>query len=273
MERLSLRPDRRARRRGAEHRRPTCRRPTPRAMPNSTCALPELPTTTRPLKANVTVRMREPGGRAVEKNASLPVEAAEAAARHQARGSTRTARRRASRLDVPAHRHRSGRQADRGQGRDMVAEAAHTPPISGSRPTATGATRRSPAPARSPAARSTSAPTSRRRCRRPCRWGEYRLEIAADGFAPASIDFSSGYYYARRQADTPDTLQVALDKTSVKTGETINVKIDARFAGKASAAGRRRPAACIADASMCRRAAPPCRSPSARAGAPAPMCS
>jgi uncharacterized protein YfaS (alpha-2-macroglobulin family) len=65
-------------------------------------------------------------------------------------------------------------------------------------------------------------------------WGEYRLEAVAEGMAPASIDFYSGYYYSGASADTPDTLKVALDKTSVKTGDTLNVKIDSRFAGKAS---------------------------------------
>src|SRR5207244_3863440 len=37
--------------------------------------LPDLPSTTRPLKADVAVRMREPGGRAVEQTATLPVKA------------------------------------------------------------------------------------------------------------------------------------------------------------------------------------------------------
>ena len=40
-----------------------------------TLALPELPVTTRPLKADVAVRLREHGGRAVERNLSLPIAA------------------------------------------------------------------------------------------------------------------------------------------------------------------------------------------------------
>ena len=39
--------------------------------------LPELPVTTRPLKADVAVRLREPGGRAVERTASLPIVASQ----------------------------------------------------------------------------------------------------------------------------------------------------------------------------------------------------
>ena len=63
-------------------------------------------------------------------------------------------------------------------------------------------------------------------------WGEYRLEVVAAGMSPVSIDFTSGYYYAdSAKADTPDTLKVALDRTDVKTGDTVNVKIEARYAG------------------------------------------
>ncbi len=66
-------------------------------------------------------------------------------------------------------------------------------------------------------------------------WGEYRLELGAEGFTPVSIDFSSGYYtYDAAKADTPDTLKVALDKTDAKAGDTVNVKIEAGYAGKAT---------------------------------------
>jgi len=57
--------------------------------------------------------------------------------------------------------------------------------------------------------------------------------LTIDGFAPASMDFSSGYYdYDSAETETPDTLKVALDKTSVKTGDSLNVRIEARSAGK-----------------------------------------
>ena len=66
-------------------------------------------------------------------------------------------------------------------------------------------------------------------------WGEYRMEVAAPGMTPVSIDFSSGYYYGgTSKSDTPDTLRVALDKTEARTGDVINVKIESRYAGKAT---------------------------------------
>ena len=67
----------------------------------------------------------------------------------------------------------------------------------------------------------------------PVQWGQYRIEITADGLAPSSTTFYAGYYTSEK-ADTPDMLPVALDRTSVRSGETLQVKIDARFAGKAS---------------------------------------
>src|SRR5262245_58971886 len=67
----------------------------------------------------------------------------------------------------------------------------------------------------------------------PVQWGQYRIEISGDGLAPSSSSFYAGYYVSEK-TDTPDMLPVALDRTSVKSGDTLQVKIDARFAGKAS---------------------------------------
>ena len=52
--------------------------------------------------------------------------------------------------------------------------------------------------------------------------------------SPVSVDFSAGYYGGQATSDTPDTLKLALDKTDVKTGDTVNLKIEARYAGKAT---------------------------------------
>ena len=56
-------------------------------------------------------------------------------------------------------------------------------------------------------------------------WGLYRLEVEGAGTS-SSYEFYAGYYYAAAGSDTPDTLQVALDKTSYKVGETANLKLD-----------------------------------------------
>ncbi len=66
-------------------------------------------------------------------------------------------------------------------------------------------------------------------------WGRYRLEVStADGtgLIISSTVFSAGYY-ADEAADSPEVLDVALDKPSYKAGETARVKIASRMAGRA----------------------------------------
>ena len=69
----------------------------------------------------------------------------------------------------------------------------------------------------------------------PVSWGRYLLEVTSDGDQPtsSSYDFYAGYYYADASSDTPDTLQVALDKKAYKVGDTVHLKLDPQFAGTA----------------------------------------
>ncbi len=66
-------------------------------------------------------------------------------------------------------------------------------------------------------------------------WGLYRVEVESTGDNPtsSSYEFYAGYYYADAGSDTPDTLQVALDKAAYKVGETAQLKLDPQFAGTA----------------------------------------
>src|SRR5262249_29320329 len=67
----------------------------------------------------------------------------------------------------------------------------------------------------------------------PLPFGEYRLELAADGFQPGSHRFTVGTYTASK-ADTPDMLPVALDRTDLHAGDTVQVKIGKSYAGRAN---------------------------------------
>ena len=69
----------------------------------------------------------------------------------------------------------------------------------------------------------------------PVDWGRYRLEVDSTGDNPtsSSYEFYAGYYYADAGSDTPDTLQVALDKPSYRAGDTAHLKLDPQFAGTA----------------------------------------
>jgi hypothetical protein len=66
-------------------------------------------------------------------------------------------------------------------------------------------------------------------------WGLYRVEVSSSGpgATSSSYEFYAGYYYADAGSDTPDTLQVALDKPAYRVGETANLKLDPQFAGTA----------------------------------------
>ncbi|MCQ0988830.1 MG2 domain-containing protein [Jiella marina] len=69
----------------------------------------------------------------------------------------------------------------------------------------------------------------------PVEWGEYRLTVTdADGATiPASVEFNAGWYSAATSLDTPDAANVSLDKESYTVGDTATVKIEPRFAGRA----------------------------------------
>jgi uncharacterized protein YfaS (alpha-2-macroglobulin family) len=66
----------------------------------------------------------------------------------------------------------------------------------------------------------------------PVRWGEYRLEINGEDTS-TTYEFYAGYYYPVAGSDTPDTLQVALDKEAYAVGETARLQLDPQFAGTA----------------------------------------
>ena len=66
-------------------------------------------------------------------------------------------------------------------------------------------------------------------------WGRYRIELESTGANPTSTsyEFYAGYYYAEAGSDTPDTLQVALDQESYRAGDTATLRLDPQFAGTA----------------------------------------
>ena len=67
----------------------------------------------------------------------------------------------------------------------------------------------------------------------PVTWGRYRLEVTSpDPQGPeTTVGFDLGWY-AEASADTPDLLEIALDKPEYKAGDTMTVAVTARSAGK-----------------------------------------
>lgn len=71
----------------------------------------------------------------------------------------------------------------------------------------------------------------------PVGWGAYRLDVVApDGsLAPVSSSFQVGWS-GDASADTPDLLEVNLDKKSYNAGEALRLRANSRFEGKATIA-------------------------------------
>ncbi len=67
----------------------------------------------------------------------------------------------------------------------------------------------------------------------PVDWGRYRLEVdSAEPNGPvSSVEFDSGWYVASTSTETPDGLEIALDKDHYAPGEIAKLKVSPRFAG------------------------------------------
>ena len=79
--------------------------------------------------------------------------------------------------------------------------------------------------------------TAPARIETPVQWGNYRLDVTSEGAdaTETSVTFQVGYE-SDKTADTPDVLDVALDKAAYADGESLQVRLSPRFAGKATLA-------------------------------------
>lgn len=68
----------------------------------------------------------------------------------------------------------------------------------------------------------------------PVEWGRYRLDVSApspDG-PMASVEFNAGWFVSEISTETPDGLEIALDRDSYAAGDTARLKVSPRFAGE-----------------------------------------
>ena len=197
-----------------------------------TVALDKVPASSKPLEANVVVRLAEPGGSAIERKLTLPIVPDRADDRRQA-AVLRPIAQRQRHCQFRRRHGRARRQADGGH-RPQMAAAQHRVEIS------------VVSQRRLLELRADQGDASRRRRHAsmwhpakpgkisvPVTWGRYRLEVASpDPSGPeTTIGFDSGWY-AESSADTPDLLEIALDKPEYKPGDTMTVAVTARSAGK-----------------------------------------
>lgn len=68
----------------------------------------------------------------------------------------------------------------------------------------------------------------------PVDWGRYQLEITsshADG-PVTSYEFNAGWFVSAQSTETPDGLEIALDKEQYEVGDVAKLQISPRFAGE-----------------------------------------
>ncbi|HXW24068.1 MAG TPA: alpha-2-macroglobulin [Xanthobacteraceae bacterium] len=195
--------------------------------------LTDLPASTKPLQAEIVVRMSEAGGRAVERKLTLPIAPSASmigvkplfSGRSLGEGETAA-------FDVVVAAPDGKLQSRSGLRYELLKIERRYQwyrqegrweyePIQSTRRVADG---RLDVGADKPG-----------RIALPVTWGRYRLEVAADDRSGpmTSIQFDAGWY-ADASADTPDMLEIGLDKAEYHAGDTMTVALTARTAGKVS---------------------------------------
>jgi alpha-2-macroglobulin len=195
-------------------------------------SLDEAPDTTRLLSATVTVRMRENGGRAVERSLTLEVEPAgdmtgikpEFADGQVSEGSVAgfkviAADPSGARIDMP-NLEWTLVKVDRNYQWYRDGSSWKYEPIEFTTKIASGTIDASAADEAEISA--------------PVTWGRFRLDVkSADDAGPiSSVEFYAGYYVDASSTETPDVLELALDRQQYAPGDTAQLKISPRFAGE-----------------------------------------
>ncbi len=194
---------------------------------------PTLPDTERPLQARISVSLREPGGRSLERSLKLPVDSARprigVKPLFDTLGEGETANFEVILLGA------DGKAID-GKGlkwalsRLRIDYQWYSEGSSWQHEAVTTASRIGDGTIDVAAAQPA-------KIAQKLDYGRYRLDVtSADATGPAtSVVFDSGWY-SDEDADTPDTLDIALHKPMYRPGEKAKLRIDARFAGKATVA-------------------------------------
>jgi uncharacterized protein YfaS (alpha-2-macroglobulin family) len=194
--------------------------------------LDQLPSTTRMLNAQVAVRMREGGGRAVERTIDIEVKpqgpmigiAPQFSGQEVPQGSRAA-------FKVIAVDPDGNRQALAGLNWSLVkieqnyqwyrsGNSWNYEPV-----TSTKVVENGKIDASADAEPEIAAPVD---------WGRYRLEVETDDpTGPASsFEFEAGWYVEASSTETPDGLEIALDKDSYAAGDVARLKVSPRFAGE-----------------------------------------
>ena len=193
--------------------------------------LDKIPVTTRPLEARITVSMAESGGRAVERKLTLPIapDAAQIGVKPAFSGDSLPDGANAD-FDVVMVAPDGSKLAQKGLHYELLRVETNYQWYKQDGQWQFEPVRRTE---RVVSGEFDVAADQPARVSMPVKWGRYRLEVS-DGKPNGlitSLTFDAGFY-AAASADTPDLLEVALDKPEYKPGETMYVAVTARTAGR-----------------------------------------
>ena len=190
----------------------------------------DLPATTQRLEALVTLRMMEAGGRAVERSLTLPVksEGAMIGVKPEFKGDL--SENTVANFNVITVGADGKKQAMQGLPWKLLAvERNYQWYRDGS------SWRYEPVLSTSQVANGTLDVTADGgKISVPVTWGRYRLEVESpEPEGPAtSVEFDAGWYVAASSTETPDALEISLDKESYAVGDTAKLKVSPRHAGQ-----------------------------------------
>ncbi|MDX3928309.1 MAG: alpha-2-macroglobulin family protein [Shinella sp.] len=190
----------------------------------------DLPSTTQLLNADVTLRMTEAGGRAVERSLTLPVKPEGTMIGIKPEFSGELAENSLGRFHVIAVGPDGRKTAAQNLSWKLVSvernyqwyrdgSSWRYEPVLSTKQVATG---------------SLDLGADGGEISVPVTWGRYRLEVeSADVAGPASsVEFDAGWFVEATSTETPDALEIALDKESYSIGETAKLKVSSRYAGE-----------------------------------------
>lgn len=197
-----------------------------------TLKLPPVPRTARPLEADVLIRLRESGGRTIERKVTLPVATGEARVGVKPMFKENTVA-----IGEPAEFDvillgADGKPAD---AKDFTWQLSRIDQRwqwyhrDGQWNYEASSTAR-----RLEQGTAAATPGQPARIQAKVDYGRYRIDVTTGGAGgPAtSIIFNSGWSTSDN-LDSPETLEIALDKASYKAGETARLKITSKESGKA----------------------------------------
>ncbi len=191
--------------------------------------LPALVKTSRPLEADVIVRLREAGGRAIERTLTLPIDMKRARIGIRPLFKGRAGEGETASFEAIV----VGADGKVAEGKGLAWTLLRLEqrwqwysrdgrwafePVTRTRRVASG--------------KVDAAPGAPAKIEARLDWGRYRLEVSDGSGLVSSMVFETGYW-AEEGADSPEMLEVALDKESYRVGDTARIKISSRMAGRA----------------------------------------